>query len=224
MSMPAARSCATTASICAEITSTSVPGTMTSLPPPQKVTRSGLSSRVTGSCSAMISDSILPRNAKFAYRKPGLPLARISASRSAQPRNVPSGSSSLRPSVPFVLGWLAGGQSIAWGSVAAIALAVAIGVFRLVRGDKARAVLVSLAAVIVAALVALHTGRAQDFFLIQLLSNVASALLWAACVVIRWPLLGVVVGLVLGQKTRWRKDPALLRAYSRASLAWSGQY
>ncbi|TVT18550.1 DUF3159 domain-containing protein [Amycolatopsis acidiphila] len=128
------------------------------------------------------------------------------------------------PPLAFVLGWLIAGNSIAWGSVAATATAVAVGVFRLVRGDKARAVVVSLAAVIVAALVALHTGRAQDFFLIQLLSNVASALLWAASVVVRWPLLGVVVGLVLGQKTRWRRDPALLRAYSRASLTWSCQY
>jgi hypothetical protein len=128
------------------------------------------------------------------------------------------------PPLAFVVGWVVGGNSIAWGSVAAIVLAVAVGVFRIARGGKARAVVVSLAAVIVAALVALHTGRAQDFFLIQVLSNMASALLWAASVVIRWPLLGVVVGLLLGQKTKWRKDRTLLRAYSRASLTWSCQY
>lgn len=128
------------------------------------------------------------------------------------------------PPLAFVVGWLFGHGSIGWGSVAAIATAVAVGVFRLARGDKVRAVVVSLAAVIVAALIALHTGRAQDFFLIQVLSNVASALLWAASVAVRWPLLGVVVGLVLGQKTKWRKDSALLRGYSWASLTWSCQY
>lgn len=128
------------------------------------------------------------------------------------------------PPLAFVVGWLVAGSSIAWGSVAAIAVAVVVGVVRLVRGDKARAVVVSLAAVIVAALIALHTGRAQDFFLIQVLSNVASALLWVASVAVRWPLLGVVVGVLLGQKTRWRRDPDLLRAYSRASLVWSLQY
>ncbi|GAB3579928.1 DUF3159 domain-containing protein [Amycolatopsis endophytica] len=128
------------------------------------------------------------------------------------------------PPLAFVVGWLAAGSSIAWGSVAAIAVALVVGVVRLVRGDKARAVVVSLAAVIVAALIALHTGRAQDFFLIQVLSNVASALLWVTSVVVRWPLLGVVVGVLLGQKTRWRRDPELMRAYSRASLVWSLQY
>src|SRR5205814_9055231 len=35
----------------------------------------------------------------------------------------------------------------------------------------------------------------------------------------------VVVGMVLGQKTRWSRDPALLQAYSRASWVWVfGQY
>lgn len=124
------------------------------------------------------------------------------------------------PPAAFVIGWLIAGQSIAWGAGVAIGVAVLLGAYRVARGDKARAVVVSLAAVIAAALIALHTGRAEDFFLIQLLSNVASALLWAASIVIRWPLLGVVVGLVIGQKTRWRRDPALLRAYSRASWVW----
>jgi hypothetical protein len=128
------------------------------------------------------------------------------------------------PPVAFVVGWLATGQSIAWGAGVAIVVAVLLGGYRVVRGDKARAVVVSLAAVVIAALIALHTGRAQDFFLLQLLSNAASALLFAASIVVRWPLLGVIVGLLVGQKTRWRRDPALLRAYSWASWVWVLQY
>jgi hypothetical protein len=129
------------------------------------------------------------------------------------------------PPAAFVLCWLLAGRSIVWGASVAIAAALLLGVFRLVRGDKARAVVVSLAGVVAAALIVLQTGRAEDFFLIQLLSNVASALLWTASIVIRWPLLGVVVGLLLGQKARWRRDPVLLRAYSRASWVWVfGQY
>ena len=37
-------------------------------------------------------------------------------------------------------------------------------------------------------------------------------------------LLGVVVGGLLGQRTAWRRDPALLRAYRLASWVWVGQY
>jgi hypothetical protein len=128
------------------------------------------------------------------------------------------------PPVAFVVGWLATGQSISWGAIVAIGVAVVLGGYRLIRGDKARAVVVSLAAVVIAALIALHTGRAEDFFLLQLLSNAASALLFAASIVVRWPLLGLIVGLLIGQRTRWRRDPALLRAYSWASWVWVLQY
>ncbi len=128
------------------------------------------------------------------------------------------------PPVAFGIGWFAGGSSIGWGAAAAVAVSLVVGAVRIVRGGRAGAVLVSLAAVVVAALIALYTGRAVDFFLPQLLSNVASALAWAVSIVVRWPLLGVVVGFVLGQKTRWRSDSALVRAYSRASWVWVAQY
>ncbi|WP_330271404.1 DUF3159 domain-containing protein [Lentzea sp. NBC_00516] len=128
------------------------------------------------------------------------------------------------PPLAFVAGWLLFGHSIGAGAVIAVLCGVAIGVFRLVRGEKPRAVLLSVLLVVAAALVALYTGRVEDFFLIQLLSNVASALAWAGSIAVRWPFLGLVVGTLLGQKTRWRRDPALLRAYSVASWAWVGQY
>ena len=129
------------------------------------------------------------------------------------------------PPVAFGLVWLLAGNSIGWAAAAACAAALAIAVWRVATGGKATAVLGSLAAVAAAALFALYTGRAQDFFLIRLLSNVASGLAWTVSILVRWPLLGVVVGIVLGQKARWRRDPDLLRAYGRASWVWVvGQY
>ncbi|HSI94263.1 MAG TPA: DUF3159 domain-containing protein [Jiangellaceae bacterium] len=69
-----------------------------------------------------------------------------------------------------------------------------------------------------------HLGTAAGFVLLQLLANGASALAWAVSIVIRWPLLGVVVGLILGQRGTWRRDPALLRAYGRASWVWTATF
>jgi hypothetical protein len=128
------------------------------------------------------------------------------------------------PAAGFVVGWLISGRSVWAGAAVAVACALAVTVWRLRNGDKPRAVLIGLFGVCVAALIALRTGRAEDFFLLQLLSNAASALAWAVSIVIRWPLLGLVVGGVLGQKTRWRRDPALLRAYTRGSWVWVLQY
>ena len=131
---------------------------------------------------------------------------------------------SIPPAV-FVVAWLVTGRSIGWAAAAAIATGVAVGVWRLARGRRVTASVASVAAVSLAALIAVRTGRAEDFFLIQLLLNVASALAWTLSILIRWPLLGVVAGVALGQKTRWRRDPDLVRAYGIASWVWVlGQY
>jgi Protein of unknown function (DUF3159) len=128
------------------------------------------------------------------------------------------------PAVAFVLGWLASGRSLGWGAGAALVSGIAVAALRWHRGDRPLAALLGLLGVCLAALIALYTGRAADFFLLQLLSNVVSALVWALSVLVRWPLLGLIVGGVLGQRTAWRRDPDLLRAYSLASWVWVGQY
>ncbi|SCF08750.1 Protein of unknown function [Micromonospora purpureochromogenes] len=128
------------------------------------------------------------------------------------------------PPVAFTLGWLLTGRSIAGGVAAAVLAGTTVAGWRLRRGDRPRSVLVGLLAVCVAALIALYTGRAADFFLVQLFSNAASALVWVVSIVVRWPLLGVVVGVALRQRGRWRRDRALLRAYSRGSWVWAATY
>ncbi|MGS2615335.1 DUF3159 domain-containing protein [Micromonospora sp. LZ34] len=128
------------------------------------------------------------------------------------------------PPVAFAAGWLLGGHSLWAGIGAAVVTGTAVAGWRLRRGDRPRSVLVGLLAVCVAALIALRTGRAEDFFLLQLLSNAASALAWAVSIAVRWPLLGVVVGVALRQRGRWRRDPALLRGYGRGSWVWAASY
>ena len=128
------------------------------------------------------------------------------------------------PALAYVTGWLVSGRLLSWGAAAALVTGGAIAVLRWRRGDRPVAALVGLLGVSVAVLIALYTGRAADFFLAQLAGNVASALVWAVSVLARWPLLGVIVGGLLGQRSAWRQDPVLLRAYSLASWVWVGQY
>jgi Protein of unknown function (DUF3159) len=139
------------------------------------------------------------------------------------------------PAVAFVTAWAVAGvvvpsgdgsstAGVLWGAGAAFAAGVVLAGVRLARGRRPAGVALGLLGVVVAALVVLYTGRAADFFLLQIASNAASALVWVASIAVRWPLLGVVVGLALGQKTRWRTDSDLLRGYSRASWVWVAQY
>jgi hypothetical protein len=70
------------------------------------------------------------------------------------------------------------------------------------------------------AYIAARTGSAAAFFWPRVLLNVLSALAFAVANVFRWPLLGVIIGPIVGTGMKWRKDPDLLRAYSRASWLW----
>jgi hypothetical protein len=133
------------------------------------------------------------------------------------------------PVVAFAAAWLVAGAlgspaAVAWGSGAALLAAGVLAAARLRSGRPPRAVVFGLLGVAVAATIALVTGNAADFFLVRIVSNALSALAWAVSIVVRWPLLGVVVGTLLGQRTRWRRDPDLLRGYQRASWVWAAQY
>ncbi len=133
------------------------------------------------------------------------------------------------PVVAFAAAWLVAGAlgvaaPVAWGSGAALLAAAALAAVRLRSGRPPRAVVFGLLGVALAATIALVTGNAADFFLVRIVSNALSALAWAVSIVVRWPLLGVIVGTLLGQRTRWRRDPDLLRGYQRASWVWAAQY
>ncbi len=128
------------------------------------------------------------------------------------------------PPVAFLVGWLVSGgdlaASVAWSLIASAAVLA----LSLAQRARPRAVLIGMLATALAAMIAYHSGEARNFFLIQLLSNAASALAWTISIVVRWPFLGLILGAVIGTRTRWRRDPTLLRAYSRASWVWVLQY
>lgn len=128
------------------------------------------------------------------------------------------------PPLAFAGAWLAAGRSVAVAAAVAVVVAAAVAGWRWRRRQQLRAALLGLLLVAGAAVIALRTGRAADFFLVQIAVNAASALAWLVSIALRRPLLGLVVGGVLGQRTRWRGDPALLRAYTRASWVWVAQY
>lgn len=134
------------------------------------------------------------------------------------------GLESAAPSVVFASVYVLARQTLTVALVAAIATAAVLALARLVRRERPVRVLGGLLAVGVAAIVAARTGNAVDYFLPSLLANAVSALAWALSILIGWPLLGVVIGFALKQRTAWRADPDLVRAYSRASWIWAASF
>ena len=119
---------------------------------------------------------------------------------------------------------LGASQPVLAGGVAAVVVAGGVALWRHRRGERPRAVAVGLLLAVGAALLALYTGRAQDFFLPRIIANAGSLAAWLVSIAVRWPLLGLVVGALSGHPTRWRGDPDLVRGYCRASWVWVAQY
>lgn len=126
----------------------------------------------------------------------------------------------MAPPIAFVFAYALSGSELSWAIGAALVVGVILAIWRVMRGEKPVRVVGALFVVALGALVAAYTGNAVAYFWPLVLANVVSALAFAVSILIRWPLLGVIVGPIVGTRMRWRTDPDLLRAYSRASWLW----
>jgi hypothetical protein len=124
------------------------------------------------------------------------------------------------PLALFTVVYAAAGRDLALSLWIAVGSGVALAAIRLLRREPLQNVVAGLVGLGLAAFLAARTGRAEDVFLPGLVINVGYGLAYLVSIIVRWPLLGVFVGLVTGQGMSWRDDPALLRAYTKASALW----
>jgi len=76
----------------------------------------------------------------------------------------------------------------------------------------------------IGAVIAMRTGRAADFVLPSLIKNAAWGAAYAISALVRWPLVGLLLGMLLGEQLHWRSVPARARAYRRATWVWVGMF
>jgi hypothetical protein len=63
-------------------------------------------------------------------------------------------------------------------------------------------------------------GSGRDYFLTGFATNLIYLVPLAISVIVRWPLIGVVAGFLLSEKTAWRKDKYQMRVFTAATLLW----
>ena len=128
------------------------------------------------------------------------------------------------PALAFVIAYTANGNELAMATWIAVGVGAVVALVRVVRRDPLQFALAGFAGVALAAFVADRTGKAEDFFVPGLLLNAGYAIAYLVSIAVGWPLLGVILGPLTGEGTKWREDPEQVRRYTRASWIWVGVF
>lgn len=104
--------------------------------------------------------------------------------------------------------------------IAPLALSVLFVLIRLVRRETVQGAVSGLLVGGVCVVLTLFTGKGESYFLPGLWTNIAWASAYALSLLVRWPLIGFLIGFFRGSITAWRKDRAVRRAADVASFAW----
>jgi hypothetical protein len=128
------------------------------------------------------------------------------------------------PAIAFVAVYSLSGSDTKLAAIVAVVLAVLLTIARLVRRETPRHALSGLVGIGFAAFIAARSGKAENFFLPGLIANAVYAAAFAASIVIRRPLVGVIVAQLDGEGSEWRDDPLRVRTFARASWLWVGLF
>src|SRR6476661_81978 len=127
--------------------------------------------------------------------------------------------SSAMPAVAFVaVNPLAGLQAAIWAS---LAVAVAVGVWRLIRREPLQPAVSGILGVAVCAFIAYRTGEARGFFLYGIWYSLVAGLVLALSVVVRRPLVGVLWSALNGSSFGWRTDRRARSGFDVATVVWA---
>lgn len=127
------------------------------------------------------------------------------------------------PSLVFVFVWVFTfdlNLSLILGLITAGIMAVV----QLLLRDTLQHVLNGLIGIGIAAAAAKFTGKPEDAFLPGLVINVTYGAIYLIGQLIRKPILGFVIGGLLGDLTSWLKDPAKVKAAWLAGWFWVGLF
>jgi hypothetical protein len=112
-------------------------------------------------------------------------------------------------------------QSALFASVAVSAL---LTIIRLARRDTIQHALSGFVGVLICAWFANRTGNASDVYLPKLLTNLGYGTVYLIANLAGWPVLGLMLGPILGENLTWRNHPERKRAYLLASWLWVGMF
>ena len=106
----------------------------------------------------------------------------------------------------------------------AIGTSIVLTIIRLAMKDTIQHVISGLIGVLFCAYLANRSGNASDFYIPKLLTNLAYGSAYLIANLAGWPIIGVILGPLLGENFLWRKNPQRKRAYMRAGWLWVAMF
>lgn len=108
--------------------------------------------------------------------------------------------------------------------VAPLVIGVIFVVLRAVTRQTMTPAIGGLVGTAISVALALFTGKPSDFFLVGLWTNAGYGAALLISVLVRWPLIGVAVGFLMGDGVAWRLDASKRRVLTILTLCWTGLF
>lgn len=130
---------------------------------------------------------------------------------------------SVAPGLVFVVVYLVA-RELTPALVSASVVALLAVIVRLAQRTPVTQAITGVVGVGIGVFWAARSGQAQDYFVVGLWTNGAYLVALLVSLVAGWPVIGVVVGLLRGEGTAWRKDRRLQRLYALATWIWVAMF
>lgn len=108
--------------------------------------------------------------------------------------------------------------------VASIVTSLIFTLIRLAMRETLQHALSGLIGVLICAWFANRTGNPSDLYIPKLLTNVGYGSAYLIANLLGWPLIGIMLGPILGEDFRWRHHPERKAAYMRAGWLWVAMF
>jgi len=134
------------------------------------------------------------------------------------------------PSLVFVVAYTLSYSPSTGEANLPLSLALSVGIAaiftlaRLIARSAPSSAIAGLVGTLVAAALALFTGRGEDNFVLGFFTNGAYGSAFLISVMVGWPLIGLIAGFLTNVGTTWRQDRRQRRISAWLSLMWAGLF
>lgn len=108
--------------------------------------------------------------------------------------------------------------------IASIAISAVLTIIRLAMRDTIQHAVSGFIGILICAWFANRTGNPSDLYIPKLLTNLGYGTLYLLTNLAGWPILGLMLGPILGENLLWRNHPERKRAYIQAGWLWVGMF